>query len=834
MRQYKTGPFVLTLLTAAVGLPEGRADDTPRGGALHHLAGLLTIPLGEETAPARPAGGVSVLVAEQDWAVPTRNLSCHTHTPLTIGAKTYARGVGTHANGRFVLRLEEPFTRLQADVGLDNNENTRGQAGSVVFRVLVDGEEKARTDVCRAGEPARALDVSVTDAREVEIRIDDAGDGISYDQCDLAEVRLIRPDGTAHYLEEALTSSTSPYPFLPRDGFPFRFTYADRPAGELLTAEDGHAEVTREGDVVHFERSWRLPFGVICSLEGRAFTRFEAIEYQLVFENPTDEPSRILEGLDSLSIMSNARGMQPELIKCRGGLTGVRGPDVGFTVQRIPLNDAPKPVTLTVSGGRSSNGDLPLFQVHDPVHEAGIYVAIGWSGQWFAEVGADGRSGRFTLRAAMPGLHLSIPPGERIITPRILLGSYQGDARAGGNALRRILYEHYTPLLDGKKPLPPISFNHWFTMGNDIDEARMLATAQAAADLGLEYFVIDAGWFDGGFPHGVGNWTIDKTKFHNGLGPISDFVREHGMKFGLWFEPERVDPDTRLAREHPEWVYGRLLDLGNKDAQDWVIDLIDSFAREYHIEWIRYDFNTDPLSEWEKLDTPDTRGLAQIRHMMGLYRVLDEIIARQPTLLIEGCSSGGRRIDLETIARSHTFWKSDHTRDVAVLRCQATGGNLYLPGNYLNLNLLFPAKPYEYHSLFAGPLGFGIKFAELSPEDLETVKRHVEQYRAIRRYLLEDYYPLFEQDLGEATWAGWQFHDAGDGSGVVIVIRKPGSPYSAATLALHGIDSTRQYDLTDIVTDDKSSVTGQVLAQNFEVRLEQAPVSRVWHYTVAP
>ena len=828
---YVAGALCVAAL-AAVLLRGSRA--TADDGGLAHLADLVGVSLG---GPAEPPAstGVTVLAAEQEWSVPTKNESCHTHTPLTIGEKEFARGVGTHANGRFVLRLEEPFTALRAEVGVDHNYDTAGgTGGTVVFQVLVDGQERARTDVCRCGDPPRALDVDVSGARQVEILVEDAGDGISYDQADLAEIQLVREDGSVFHLEDALTSALARTPFLPEEGFPSRFTYGDKEAGELLAGAPDADVAEEQSGVLAFERRWTLPDGVLCVLEGRVFRAFGAVEYRLVFENPTDQPSALLADVDSLALEALGRGTRPELIACRGGLAGTSGSDLGFTVRRIALSGRADPVTLTVEGGRSSNGDLPLFQVHAPGRDAGIFAGIGWSGQWRAETGLDAKTGRFGLRAGMPGICLRIPPGERIITPRILLGAYQDGERVGGNTLRRILYEHYAPLLAGAKPLPPISFNHWFTMANDIDEPRMMATAAAAARLGLEYFVIDAGWFDGGFPKGVGNWTIDTAKFPNGLKPISDFVRARGMKFGLWFEPERVDPGTRLAEKHPEWVHGRLLWLGERAAQDWVIDLIDRYAREYHIEWIRYDFNTNPLPVWTEMDAPDTRGLAQIRHMMGLYRVLDEIMKRQPTLLIEGCSSGGRRIDLETIARSHTFWKSDHTRDVALLRYQATGGNLFLPGNYLNLNFLYPGEPYEYHSLFGGPLGFGIKFAEVSDRDLEDVKRHIVEYRAIRRYLVEDYYPLFEQDLGEQTWAGWQFHDPADGSGVVIVIRKAASVYHGATLALQGVDTGQRYVVTDVASEETWEATGEELAAGLEVTIKEAPGSRVWRYEPVP
>lgn len=788
--------------------------------------------------------GVTVSVAEQGFAVPTLNLSCHTRTPLKIGEKEFAKGVGTHSKGRFVFRLNEPFARLIAEVGLDNNADTvRGGTGSVVFAVVVDGIGKAKTPVCRVGDPVQLLDVDVSGAREIEVRIDDAGDGISFDQADLAEIRLIRVDGTEYPLEEKLTSLARRGLFLDINGVPFRFQYGDRPSSELLRNETSYDASKADANVARFTRSWMLSEGVKCTLEERLFFSFLTMgderplmvgDYRLTFENTGNTPSAILRDLDSLWIPALPCGPQTTLIKSRGGLSGERGPDLAFTIERCVLNDQPGPVTMTVNGGRSSNGDLPLFQVHDAASDSGIFVGIGWSGQWEAQVGIDKATGQLSLRAGMPGIHLRIPPGERIVTPRILIGGYRGNERKGANTLRRLLYTHYTPLLEGQKPLPPISFSTWFTMDNRIDEERLLATAKAAASLGLEYFCIDSGWFGKGFPEGVGNWEIDRAKFPNGLKPITEFVNGHGMKLGLWFEPERAEPGTQLAVEHPEWIRGHLVWLGAKEAQDWIIDHLDRVISENNIEWIRYDFNTEPLPEWDKMDGSDERGLAQIRHIMGFYRVLDEIMARHPSLLTEGCASGGRRIDIETIARSHTFWKSDYTTGIPNLRFQVTGGNYFLPGNYLNVNLLFPAKPFEYHSLFGGPLGFGILFAEMSPQQLDDIRKQIIHYREIRRYLIEDYYPLFEQSLDEKEWTGWQFHDPKDDSGIIVVIRPTASPYTGASVRLSGINVSRWYGVADVVAGTTVEVRGKDLAEGYSIDVGDCPGSRVLHYKPLP
>ena len=132
------------------------------------------------------------------------------------------------------------------------------------------------------------------------------------------------------------------------------------------------------------------------------------------------------------------------------------------------------------------------------------------------------------------------------------------------------------------------------------------------------------------------------------------------------------------------------------------------------MRWIRWDFNTSPLDVWNSMDAPDQKGLAQIRHIMGLYSVLDRLMASCPDLLIEGCASGGRRIDLETVKRSHTFWKSDDTGDIPSMRFHETGGNTFLPGVLLNTNVL-PVSgselPFDIASIFGGPLGFPMQLA---------------------------------------------------------------------------------------------------------------------------
>jgi alpha-galactosidase len=440
------------------------------------------------------------------------------------------------------------------------------------------------------------------------------------------------------------------------------------------------------------------------------------------------------------------------------------------------------------------------------------------------------------ITAGMRGTSLSLPPGERITSPSILLGLYDGDSRTGCNSLRRLLYDRYVPLLNGRKPTAPVSWNSWFVLSNSINEELLEREADVAAELGIEYFCIDAGWFDGDFPDGVGNWTVNRSKFPNGLGPIGKYVAAKGMKLGLWFEPERVVAKSRLAREHPEWVHGHLLDLGNPAAREWILKMMRGYIDEGAVGWIRFDFNADPLGTWDGLDAPETRGLAQIRHVMGLYDILDRLRADYPGLLIEGCASGGRRIDLETIKRSHTCWKSDETGSLPVMRFHETGGNVFLPGCLLNANLLAIDNVSSIHSLFGGPLGFGADLTKLSADAKDMTRKTIAEYKQLRGLLDMDYYPLFPQLRDQTGWIGWQFHDPATGKGFFVLLRPDGSPYESAQVHLGGLEkwSNKSVAITEVGSTGRSTMSGAELSRGWLARLLAPGDSKVFSYQIEP
>jgi alpha-galactosidase len=329
------------------------------------------------------------------------------------------------------------------------------------------------------------------------------------------------------------------------------------------------------------------------------------------------------------------------------------------------------------------------------------------------------------------------------------------------------------------------------------------------------------------------------------------------LNFGLWFEPERVGPKTKLAKEHPDWIlwdrthepensfnaavspgYG-LLDYGRPDAQRWVSDMLERYIRDIGIKYIRYDFNIDPLPYWESNDPPNRRGVTQFRYVQGLYAVIDRVRARNPDTVLENCSSGGRRIDLEMARRFHTMWISDYTVDPAIIRNHLFGINHFLPGNYHYVLYTLPYASQSRQDFHADDLGFQSLFGgafgiaghiDLWPESMrQQARRHVTAWKALRRYLVEDYYPLSDQPRDVESWSGWQFNDPKDRSGFVQSFRT-NTTDAAHRLLVKGLDERERYRFTDLYSGESFDLQGTVAMKN-GIEFKQAPMtSRVFPY----
>ena len=631
---------------------------------------------------------------------------------------------------------------------------------------------------------------------------------------------------------------------------PFSFMYGDQSSDMLLPTWECHVEELTEPSGPKRRIIWDDPQTALRVIWTVLFLdAHNAIEMNLQFEQLGDEAGNVLHDIQPLRQVCL---LPMQIITCTGGLghwwlepvTEPIPENFRPTVHRLTSGD--KPLQINARDGWSSNHHLPFWLTMNDTGQ-GFFYGLGWTGQWRCrfEPDADG----MTIAAGMEHLNLRLHPGERISQPTVLIGSFTGGRWAGHNALRRTLYECYVPELDGRKPLPMVSFNHWFGYGgNNVNEEKMLQAVEMCAPLGIEYVCLDAGWYNVDFWQS-GDWRPNLKKFPHGLTPIAEAIHIKGMKMGLWFDPERVTDaayeafprkellvparrDKVPAAENSIMVY--LLDLTQPAAADWAAETIGHYVETLGIEWIRYDFNYPPLEMWlyRHDDEPDRLGMTEICYIEGLYAFLDQLNRKYPKLCIEWCAGGGRRIDLESLRRTHTQWKSDITGDGNITRAHLTGGNQFLPGNELNSNLIKLESEYDYFCQFGGPLGFGHDFRKDSQEQKALAIKMIKLYKSVRQLLVKDYYPLFnDYSEDDKQWDGWQFHDPQTDEGFFVVLRPENSPDIQGVVKLHGINKNKTYTIVNtynIQLNDK--IKGRKFEDGLKVNIDSARSGILVHY----
>jgi alpha-galactosidase len=632
----------------------------------------------------------------------------------------------------------------------------------------------------------------------------------------------------------------------PASGFeqntpPFSFVYAGAPSFKFLaswrvaTSQTPLADGREKHAITYTDPATGLQ--VVCELT--LFSDFPAADWVLHLHNAGNADTPIIESLRplDLGIVVPADG---KVVLHRSN--GSRLEPVDF----LPSDQAVEKranIRLTPNGGRSSDGVLPFFGLQWP--RGGLVGAIGWSGQWAMQLCRDAAD-RVTLQAGQQTVRLTLHPGESMRTPRILLVSWQGDDQTRGhNLFRRLLMAHYLPRRNGEIAIAPTASLGWWSFGGGdaYDEANQLAWIGKLAKTGLECYWMDAGWFDGGFPNGVGNWRPKAKNFPNGLKPLGDAAHREGKKFVLWFEPERVNPDSRIAKEHPEWVLHAdpkkrqfdvfhpgdgLFNLGNPAARQWLASRLSQCVQDWGIDVLRIDFNIDPLCFWNTADSLDRQGMTEIRYVEGLYQLWDELIRRHPSLTIDNCASGGRRIDLETVSRSYPLWRSDtgclgpNSKPIGD-QIQVAGLSLYVPQH---CGGIWGFDPYTFRS--AATMG-GTFCGDLRANEFpqELVRQATEEIKTLRPLYFGDYYPLFEINSSEEAWAGWQFDRPELGRGFAVVFRRSKCPKAFADLKPQGLDPHATYNVEfreTYAVKETRTIKGAELAK-LRVQISSAPGS---------
>ncbi len=615
------------------------------------------------------------------------------------------------------------------------------------------------------------------------------------------------------------------------------FCVGKRSSGESLVKWERKAH---SDDGTHATTAWTDPeTGLVASVDIRRFASYPAVEWLLSFENVGAADTPVLREIRPLDLVLRAP-LDANAPYVLHRTNGAPSNPTDFEPSRIAL-DSNTTVRMSGGGGRSSNRDFPFFKIDS---DAGsTIVAVGWSGQWSATVAApDGN----TLRAfaGLERARFYLRPGERVRMPRILLLHHEGESDDANALFRSLIHEHYCIQRNGIPPEPILFSNTCFTRGgewlNECNAENQISLIRAYGELGLEAVITDAGWFEGGWPNGVGNWTPRVDSYPNGMAPVAAAAKEEGGRYGLWFEPERVVGGSWVHREHPDWCLASsrellwtgvptyLLDFGNPDARDWFFGVVAGFMALDGFSVYRQDCNIDPLDYWHENDEPDRAGLTEIRYIEGLYAYWDRIRTTWPDCILEECASGGRRIDLETIMRFDVHQKTDYWFDADADQAHLFGTSQYLPNNVIVAHV-DDLDEYSFHSALASSLCVGW-IADDAGFDMPRAKELADRYRAVRHLLTGEWYPLAPYERGGARWMASQYHRPDLGEGIVLAFRHGESNILTYVCELRGLARDAWYELVGEDGDETVQLMGGELMDGLTVTLPEPRSSALIRY----
>jgi alpha-galactosidase len=674
-------------------------------------------------------------------------------------------------------------------------------------------------------------------------------------------------------------------------GAPFSFTYDGRPARSFLSSwkrsetskplPDGRTlqTITYQDPATHLE----------VSRETTLFPNGNAIEWMLTFHNAGSEDTPILENILPLDAEIALPGENHLVFHHVHGSVGGLGDYVPVDKQLSP-GAGVELAHYIFTNGHHTDTFLPFFNAQ--WGSGGLIGAIGWTGQWMMK--AERSAGGLILKSGQQTTHLKLHAGESIRTPRVLLAPWNGSDRSTGqNALRSVLLSYYVPRVDGKIVLPPVSHSAAYVLifddiakktgknpldvlptitqrdlgekggrgfvGPDaalnyVTEKNQLQVIRTMPPIGFEAYWLDAGWFEGGWPGGRGSW-VPNSKFPDGLAPLGIACHEKGLKFILWFDPEGVAPGSLIEKEHPEWVlhqnytkekpgeseadrnaaqaWGGIFRFSDPAATKWMIDLLASRIRDWHVDIFRMDRNTNPLPFWKSADAPDRQGITENHQIEGLYAMWDGLLDRFPGLEIDNANWRITGPDIEAMRRTiGSLTRSEVTNggvpNPIADQLHTADLNMWVP---FDSNLLHGVDPYNFRS--TATTGVGVALDLESPYvPMDQLAKAIAELKSLRPYWLGDYYPLTPISLRADIWCGWQFDRPELNGGFAMFFRRPDNKHASYLASLHGIDPKSSYEVTFAETYDiqsKKVMSGAEL-RHLKVTIPKAPGSLLVRY----
>ncbi|MFP4661186.1 MAG: alpha-galactosidase [Halanaerobiales bacterium] len=499
------------------------------------------------------------------------------------------------------------------------------------------------------------------------------------------------------------------------------------------------------------------------------FNDYPAITRSVKFENKGKKDLNILR---ALSTNVDFSGSNYKLLQLSGAWARERD------VITRPIEQGA--ISIDSKRGNSSHEQNPFIALMDDKadeYNGNVYgFSLVYSGNFLAQAEVN----RYQQTRVNIGLNpfdfnWKLEPSESFQTPEAVMVY----SDSGLNKMSQVYHKLYRIRLARGKyrdQARPILINNWEATYFDFTTDKLLKLAEEASGLGIELFVLDDGWFGhrDDDSSSLGDWVVNKEKLPGGLEYLAEEINKLGMKFGLWFEPEMISPDSELYQKHPDWCIHvperkrselrnqLMLDLSRSEVCDYVIESVSTILERVPISYVKWDMNRQ-MSEIGSAELPaDRQRETAHRYMLGLYRILEEITSRFSDVLFESCAGGGGRFDPGMLYYMPQTWTSDDTDAVERLKIQY-GTSVVYPLSSMGAHVsaipnhqvgrITPLKTRGDVAMF-GNFGYELDITELSDEEKEQIKEQVNYYKEVRSLVQQgDYYRLLSPFEGDrAAW----------------------------------------------------------------------------------
>jgi alpha-galactosidase len=627
---------------------------------------------------------------------------------LGIGGQEYAHGVGTHSASQFRVNLDRKATRFTAEVGVDDGA---GKQGSVEFIVSGDGKILWRSEVIRGGRAAIPVTVDLTGVKILGLSVTDGGDGISDDHADWADANISMIDGAAkpsaiaaHQKFSVRTRNFAMDFEVGDDGRLYQRAVGGARADNELIREDEAYPQAGDGyiwepalQVVHADgnTSTALIFDGITRTKdasGRENTQIRlhdaAYPFAVTLHFCSDPERDVVEQWTEIVHQEPA----PVVLE-RMASTALSLPSTNVHLTHFfgdwakeMLSPITEPITpgmkvldskIGVRADQFRNPSFVLSLDGPPVENSGRVLAgsLAWSGSFQCAFENHGQGIRALCGVNPFASAYHLKPGVPFTTPKMIW--VWSDNGLGEMSRKLHRWARDFGMRDGQKTRA-VLLNNWEATGFDFDFNRIVGLYDPAKEIGTELFLLDDGWFGNKYPRvsdhaGLGDWQPNRQRLPDGLAPLAEEAVKRGLRFGIWIEPEMVNPQSELFEQHPDWVIRQpkrelelqrnqmVLDLTRPEVQEFEWNTIKDILSVPEITYAKWDCNrylTQPGSSYLAADRQSHLG---IDYTKALYALMEKTANTFPETELMLCSGGGGRVDYAALKYFHEFWPSDNT-----------------------------------------------------------------------------------------------------------------------------------------------------------------------------